>query len=66
MQPFDGSQGVTTADVIEHAVGKLKGQWTTGDAMRVGRILQRLKMKRKQIWLGKSDGRAHRVWRYQF
>ena len=66
IQPFDGSQGVTTADVLEHAIGKLKGQWTTGDAMRVGRILQRLQMKRKQIWLGTFDGKARRERRYQF
>jgi len=59
---FDGSQGITTADVLEHAVGKLVGQWTTGDAMRVGRILQhRLGMTRAQIRVGKS-----REWRYLF
>jgi predicted P-loop ATPase len=59
---FDGSQGMTTADILEHAVGKLKGQWTTGDAMRVGKILQhRLGMNRVQIRIGKS-----REWRYLF
>ena len=63
VRPFDGSQGVTTSDVLEHAVGKLKGQWTTGDAMRVGKILQqRLKMKRTRIRVGKSG----LEWRYLF
>jgi putative DNA primase/helicase len=62
VRPFDGSQGVTTADVLEHAVGKLAGQWTTGDAMRVGKILQhRLGMDRTQVRVG--DGRE---WRYVF
>jgi putative DNA primase/helicase len=62
MQPFDGSQGVTTADVLEHACGKLVGQWAIGDAMRVGRILQhRLGMERTRIRVGKS-----REWRYVF
>jgi predicted P-loop ATPase len=62
VRAFDGSQGVTTADVLEHAINKLKGQWTTGDAMRVGKILQhRFKMQRTQIRIGKS-----REWRYLF
>jgi predicted P-loop ATPase len=61
-QPFDGSQGVTTADVLEHTVGKLKGQWTTGDTMRIGKILQhRLKMKRSRVRIGKNL-----EWRYLF
>jgi predicted P-loop ATPase len=62
---FDGSKGVTTADILEHAIGKLKGQWSRGDAMRVGGILLRLGMKRKQFSLGKIDGKEHREWRYQ-
>lgn len=62
VQPFDGSQGVTTADILEHAIGKLVGQWAIGDAMRVGKILQhRLGMERTQIRVGKS-----REWRYLF
>lgn len=62
VRPFDGSHGVTTADVLEHAVNKLVGQWTTGDAMRVGKILHhRLGMERVQIRVGKS-----REWRYVF
>jgi predicted P-loop ATPase len=62
IQPFDGSKGVTTADILEHAIGKLVGQWTTGDAMRVGKILQhRLGMERVQIRHGK-----YREWRYLF
>ena len=48
MQPFDGSQGITTAGVLEHCIGKLKGQWTHGDAMRVGNILARLGFIRTQ------------------
>jgi virulence-associated protein E/bifunctional DNA primase/polymerase-like protein len=61
VRPFDGSQGVTTSDVLEHAVGKLKGQWTTGDAMRVGKILQhRLKMRRVRVRVRNSL-----EWRYQ-
>src|SRR5208282_3664086 len=63
IQPLDASRGVTTSDVLEHAVGKLKGQWTTGDAMRVGKIMQqRLKMKRTRIRLGKNS----LEWRYLF
>lgn len=62
VRAFDGSRGVTTADILEHAIGKLVGQWTTGDAMRVGKILQhRLGMDRVQIRVGKS-----REWRYLF
>ena len=62
VRPFDGSQGVTTSDVLDHAIVKHTGQWTTGDAMRVGKILQhRLKMIRSQIRVGKS-----REWRYLF
>lgn len=63
IKPFDGSEGVTTADVLEHAVSKLVGQWTTGDAMRVGKILQqRLKMKRTRVRVGKNS----LEWRYLF
>ncbi len=60
---FDGSGGVTTADVLEHAIGKLVGQWTTGDTMRIGKILQlRLKMKRTRVRVGKTS----LEWRYLF
>jgi predicted P-loop ATPase len=63
IRAFDGSQGVTTADVLEHAIGKLAGQWTTGDAMRVGKILQqRLGMKRTRVRVGKNS----LEWRYLF
>jgi len=63
VRPFDGSQGVTTADVLEHAVSKSVGHWTAGDAMRVGKILQqRLKMKRVRIRSGKNG----LEWRYVF
>ncbi|HTQ47469.1 MAG TPA: VapE domain-containing protein [Polyangiaceae bacterium] len=63
VRPFDGSQGVTTADVLEHAIGKLKGNWTTGDAMRIGKILQqRLKMRRTRVRTGKNN----LEWRYLF
>lgn len=62
VRPFDGSRGVTTGDVLEHAIGKLRGQWTRGDSIRVGRILQRRKMKRIQARL--ADG--EREWRYVF
>ena len=63
IQPFDGSKGVTTSDVLEHAVGKLVGQWTTGDTMRVGKILQqRLNMKRTRVRVGKNT----LEWRYLF
>jgi predicted P-loop ATPase len=62
IRAFDGSGGVTTADVLEHAIGKVKGQWTTGDAMRVGKILQhRLGMRRVRVRVGNSL-----EWRYQF
>ncbi len=62
---FDGSQGVTTADVLENAIGKLKGNWTSGDSQRIGRILRRLKMERNQVRVGTgSDG--VREWRYVF
>jgi predicted P-loop ATPase len=60
VRPFDGSKGVTTADVLEHAIGKIRGQWTHGDAIRVGRIFQRLKIKRIQV---RTDNGA-REWRY--
>lgn len=62
VRAFDGSQGFTTSDVLEHAVGKLRGQWTLGDAQRVGRILRRIGLQRSQFRLGKSG----REWRYQF
>ena len=62
VSPFDGSRGVTTTDVLEHAIGKLKGQWTSGDTQRVGKILQkRLGMKRSRVQIEKS-----REWRYLF
>ena len=60
IQPFDASKGITTTDALEHAVGKLKGQWSPGDAQRVGRIFTRLKFERKQFRLNKTD----REWRY--
>jgi predicted P-loop ATPase len=60
-RPFDGSKGVTTADVLENAIGKLRGQWTQGDTQRVGKILRRLHMKRAQFRTGKD-----REWRYAF
>jgi len=61
--PFDGSQGVTTADVLEHALNKHTGHWTNGDTQRVGRVLQhRLKMKRTRVRVGKSG----LEWRYLF
>jgi hypothetical protein len=62
IQPFDGSQGVTTADVLEHACNRPSGQWGIGDSMRVGKILQhRLGMNRVRIRIGKSL-----QWRYLF
>lgn len=61
VRPFDGSEGVTTSDVLEHAIGKLRGQWTNGDAQRVGRILRRLKMDR--VCKGSKNARE---WRYVF
>lgn len=61
IQPFDGSRGVTTADVLEHAAGRIKGQWTNGDTQRIGRILRFLGLKRTQIMIGKC-----REWRYVF
>ena len=65
-QAFDGSAGVTTADVLEHAIGKLKGQWTRGDTIRVGTILQhRLGMKRTKVRLG-NIGKNDFEWRYLF
>lgn len=60
MSVFDGSKGVTTADVLEHAVGKHKGQWTNGEAQRIGKILRRLGLERVQFRVGKSA----REWRY--
>ena len=65
MKPFDASEGVTTADILEHAIGKLKGQWALGDTQRVGRILRRLEMKRTQFRSNKSDGKSSREWRYK-
>jgi predicted P-loop ATPase len=59
MQPYDGSQGITTAGLLQHCLGKLKGQWTHGDAMRVGHICNRLGMRKRQVWIGKV-----RVWRF--
>ena len=66
VQPFDASQGVTTADVLEHAIGKLKGQWSPGDPVRIGRILRRIGLKRRQFRHGKSDEKSNREWRYMF
>ena len=66
VRPFDGSEGVSTADVLEHAVGKLKGQLSPGDAQRVGRILKRLGLKRRQFRLGKIGEKSDREWRYVF
>lgn len=62
VRPFDGSRGITTADVLEHAVGKLVGQWTNADTQRVGRILRRLKMKRTKF----GGGKYGQEWRYLF
>jgi predicted P-loop ATPase len=62
IRAFDGSEGVTTADVLEHAIGKLTGQWTNGDTQRVGRILRRLDMKRTKI----GGGKHGQEWRYLF
>jgi predicted P-loop ATPase len=59
---FDGSQGVTTADVLEHAIGKLKGQWTNGDTQHVGRVLRRFKMRRVKV----GGGKYGQEWRYVF
>jgi hypothetical protein len=55
VRPFDGSRGVTTSDVLEHAIGKLKGNWTRGDSMRVGGILRHMKMECVQIRLKNGD-----------
>src|SRR5208282_3224191 len=60
---FDGSKGVTTADVLEHAIDKAKGQWTHGDTQRIGRILRRINMQRKRV-RDVEDG--HPEWRYVF
>ena len=46
MKPYDASGGVTTAVVLERALGKLPGQWTNFDAQRVGKCLHRLGMHR--------------------
>jgi predicted P-loop ATPase len=62
IKPFDGSRGVTTADVLEHAVGKLVGQWTNGDSQRIGRVLRRLGMKRTKV----GGGKTGQEWRYLF
>ena len=62
VRAFDGSQGVTTADILEHAIGKLVGQWTNADTQRVGRILRRLKMKRTKF----GGGKYGQEWRYLF
>lgn len=62
MSVFDGSKGVTTADVLEHAIGKLKGQWSQGEAQRIGKILRRLGLERTQFRVGKLA----REWRYVF
>lgn len=62
VRAFDGSKGVTTADVLEHAIGKLKGQWSQGEAQRIGKILRRLGLERVQFRVGKSA----REWRYVF
>jgi len=62
VRAFDGSKGVTTSDVLEHAVGKLKGQWTQGEAQRIGKILRRLGLERVQFRVGKLA----REWRYVF
>lgn len=55
IRPFDGSRGVTTSDVLKHAVGKLEGQWTRGDSMRIGGILRHLKMECVQKRLKNGD-----------
>ncbi len=62
MSAFDGSKGFTVADVLEHAIGKLKGQWSQGEAQRIGKILRRLGLERVQFRVGKSA----REWRYVF
>jgi predicted P-loop ATPase len=61
VQPYDASQGITIADVLEHAIQKLKGQRSSGDFQRVGFILRRIKMQRvrKQI-------NGVREWRHVF
>lgn len=69
MQPLDASEGLTTFDVLEHAVGKLKGQWSSNDLQRVGAVLRRIGMKRMQKRLGEKDEKTRkkkREWRYVF
>lgn len=59
IRPYDASKGITTGAVLEKAIGKLKGQWNSNDAQRVGRILRRLGLERSQI---RSNGISE--WRY--
>jgi predicted P-loop ATPase len=61
VRPFDASQGITIADVLEHAIGKIRGQWSRADAMRVGHILVHLQLKRRQIRVN-----SIRKWCYYF
>ena len=63
LKVFDGSNGVTTADVLEFAIDKAKGQWTNGDTQRIGRILRRINMQRKRV---RDVENGHPEWRYVF
>lgn len=50
----------TTAEVLEKAIGKPKGQWTHADNTRVGTILRRLKWSAHRLW---GKGARQRVYR---
>jgi predicted P-loop ATPase len=58
LRPIDGTKGLTTNMLLEHAIGKPAAQRTPGDSARVGRIMQRLGYERRRI----SDS-SSREWR---
>jgi len=61
LRPYDASNGITTAAVLERALGKLKGQWTLGDSIRVARLLRRMGFERIRV---RTAGLQE--WRYLF
>jgi putative DNA primase/helicase len=58
---FDGNAGVTTADVLIHALEKRPGDLTTKDQMRVAELLRGLGYKSGRL---RREGNGRRVRRY--
>ena len=58
-EDVEPEQGITTTQVLLHALGARKESIGKGEAMRVGTILRQLGMQSHQVRVG-----SHREWRY--